>query len=147
MDRSPNSERHSRLGDGLIYFCVLGLAIGSIVKFLHPARVVAYMGFLGYQNSTLLLIAGLELMIATLFLLPSTRPAGLLLVSAYFGGAIASHLATHPLVSGGPFLEFNARHPYLGTLPATVFLASAWMGVWLREGRARTLSAKQRESL
>jgi hypothetical protein len=34
--------------------------------------------------------------------------AGLLLVSSYFGGAIAAHLANHPFIAGGPFLAFNA---------------------------------------
>jgi hypothetical protein len=93
---------------------------------------VAYLGFLGYEHDKYFVIATIELLTALLFLIRSTRPAGLLLVSSYMGGAISAHLASHPFVAGGPFLMFTAHHPYLSTLPADVFLASAWIGVWLQ---------------
>jgi len=126
-----------KLGNALIYICASALIISSGLKFLHPGKVVAYMGFLGYQNGTFFLVAALEILAAVLFLLPSTRAGGLLLVSAYFGGAISAHLAQHPFVAGGPFLQFNATHPILGTIPASVFLMAAWLGVWLRHPEAR----------
>ena len=137
MNNSPKGKRNGRLGNALIYFCVFGLAASSMLKFLHPAKVVGYMNFLGYEHGTFFLIAGLEFLTAILFLIPSTRSAGLLLVSSYFGGAISAHLANHPFVAGGPFLLFNANHHYLGTLPPTVFLASAWIGIWLRHPESR----------
>ena len=126
-----------KLGNSLTYICVSALIISSGLKFLHPTRVVAYMGFLGYQNGTFFLIAALEVLAALLFLFPSTRASGLLLVSAYFGGAISAHLAQHAFVGGGPFLRFNAAHPFLGTIPASIFLMAAWLGVWLRHPEAR----------
>jgi hypothetical protein len=127
-----NSKGHGGLGNALIYFCGIGLAVSSMVKFLHPVRAVAYMRYLGYEHETLFLIAGVELLTAVLLLLRSTRSAGLLLASSYLGGAISAHLANHPFFGGGPFLVFNANHQYLGTLPAMMLLASAWVGVWLR---------------
>jgi hypothetical protein len=117
-----------------------------MVKFLHPAGPVAYMGYLGYEGDRLFLIATLELLTAVAFLLPSTRSAGLLLVSAYFGGAIAAHLANHAFTGGGPFLTFNANHHFLGTLPATVLLASAWIGVWLRHPEALWSFGEKRDT-
>jgi hypothetical protein len=129
--------RHIRLGDVLIYWCVFGLAASSIVKFLHPAKVLDYMGYLGYANGTFFLIAGLELLTAVLLFFQPTRAAGLLLVSSYFGGAISAHLANHPFSAGGLFLAFNANHHFLGTPPATTFLVSAWIGVWLRHPESR----------
>ena len=132
MNHSTYVGKHGRLGGALIHFCVFGLAVSSTVKFLHPTRPVAYLSYLGYEHETLYLIATLELLTAVAFLFPFTRSAGLLLVSSYFGGAIAAHMANHPFAGGGPFLAFNANHHYLGTLPATLFLASAWIGVWLR---------------
>ena len=83
------------------------------------------------------LIAAIELLIGVLFLKRATRAPGLLLVSSYFGGAIAAHLASHPLNSGLPIVVFNFHHPYLGALPAVVVLASAWTGVYLRHPEAR----------
>ena len=146
MDHSPIGKKHRRLGNILIYFCAFGLAASSTIKFLHPAKPVAYMSYLGYEDGTLFLIAGLELFTAVLFLLPSTRSAGLLVVSAYFGGAIAAHLANHPFTGGGPFLTFNANHHYVGTLPATALLACAWIGVSLRHPEAFWSFGRPRET-
>lgn len=126
------SRRRAAFGNGLIDFCVFVMIAGGILKTLHPAKVVAYMGSMGYQGAALFLIAGLELFCAILFLLPATRVYGLLLVSAYFGGAISAHLAHHPPVVGGPFLTYMSMHPYAGSLVPSLVLACAWAGIWLR---------------
>jgi DoxX-like family len=138
--------RNRRLGNALIYICIMALTVSSGLKFLHPAKVVAYMGFLGYRNGTFFLIAAVEILVAVLFLVPSTRASGLLLVSAYFGGAISAHLAHHDFVQGGPFLQFNATHPFLGTIPAWTLLLAAWFGVWLRHPEARWGGTRQTAS-
>src|SRR5579871_4700491 len=122
------SQKKFHWGNGLIYFSGVGLAVSSVVKFLHPAKPVAYMAYLGFEHDKLYFIACLEMVAAITFLVPATRPAGLLLVSSYFGGAISAHLADHPFTGGGPFLAFNASHHYLGTLPAALLLISAWAG-------------------
>lgn len=126
-----------RVGNSLFYIFVSALILSSGLKFLHPTRVVAYMGFLGYQNGTFFLVGLREVPAAVLFLLPSMRAGGLLLVSAYFGGANSAHLAQHAFVGGGSFLRFNAAHPFLGTIPASIFLMAASLGVWLRHPEAR----------
>jgi hypothetical protein len=77
-------------------------------------------------------IAALEMLIAIVFLLPSTRSVGLLLLSGYLGGAISAHLAIHRFNSGGPFLVYMANHPYVGALMPGVPLVLAWMGIWMR---------------
>lgn len=122
-----------KLGRILIYFSGIGLILSSIAKFIRPAKLVAYLGFLGYEHDKLFFIATIELVIAILFLMRSTRRAGVLLVSSYLGGAIAAHLASHAPVGGGPFLMFTANHPYLSTVPPNVFIWAAWLGVWLSE--------------
>ena len=120
----------------LIRFCGYGLIFSSLVKFVHPAKAVAYMASMGFEGGTFFVVAVLELISALLFLVPGTRRAGLLLVSSYMGGAIAAHLAVHRFFTGGPFLVYMATHPYIGALvPATV-LASGWIGCWLSEGEA-----------
>jgi hypothetical protein len=126
------NQTNLRLGNRLIQFSGMVLIISSLVKFLHPARAVAYMAFLGYSDEKLFLIAAMEVVIALLFLRSSTRAAGLLLLSSYFGGAIAAHIAYHPITSNAPIIVFDALHPYTGSLPPVLVLVSAWMGVWLR---------------
>jgi len=132
-----SEKSQTRCGNALISFAGFGLVISSMVKFLHPAKPVAYMRYLGYEHETLYLVAIIELITAILFLRESTRSFGLLLVSSYFGGAIAAHLANHPFYGGGMFLEFNANHHYLGSLVPALFLVCAWAGVWLRHPESR----------
>ena len=126
---------HTRLGNALIRFSGSLLLISSLVKFAHSAKPVAYMNFLGYEDEKMFLIAGLEMLGALLFLRQATRSAGLLLVSSYLGGAIAAHLASHPLNGNTPIVIFMFHHSYLGTLPAIVVLACAWIGVKLAAPR------------
>jgi hypothetical protein len=126
------SSKRATWGNALIRFCGFGLLFSSAVKFLHPAKAVAYMASMGYEGGTYYFIAALEMLIAIVFLLPSTRSVGLLLLSGYLGGAISAHLAIHRFNSGGPFLVYMANHPYVGALMPGVPLVLAWMGIWMR---------------
>src|SRR5215469_16616511 len=136
MTDSHKLQRRIRIGNALIRFGGIVLLLSSLVKFAHPAKPVAYMSFLGYQDGRMFLIAAIEMVIGVLFLWRATRALGLLLVSSYLGGAIAAHLASHPLNSSAPIIVFNFHHPYLGALPAIVVLASAWIGVYFRHPEA-----------
>jgi hypothetical protein len=109
-------------------FCGFALIVSSAVKLWGPAAVVDYMGSMGYTGGTYLLIAGMEILIGALLLLPRTRPIGLLLGSAYFGSAVAAHVAIHRYLTGGPFLVYTATHPYVGALFPATFLALLWIG-------------------
>lgn len=131
LEKDRVSKRRRTLGNALIYFCIFGLLFSSTVKFLQPPNAVAYMASLGYEHGMYFLIAALELFCGIVFLRKSTRAVGLLLVSAYFGGAISAHWASHPPVAGGPFLTYMLNHPFLGSLEPGMFLAAAWMGTWL----------------
>ena len=126
-----------RIGNTLIRFVGIVLLFSSLIKFAYPAKPVAYMSFLGYQHGKMFLVAAIEMVSGALFLWRATRALGLLLVSSYFGGAIAAHLASHPLNSSAPIVVFNFHHPYLGALPAVVMLATAWIGVYFRHPEAR----------
>ena len=78
-------------------------------------KVVVPMAALGFDGGKLTLIAVLELTSAILFLIPRTRALGFLLVSAYLGGAIATHVG----------------HNQSPVNPA-ITLALIWVGAWLR---------------
>lgn len=133
--RNANSSVRSKRevwGNGLIKFCGIGLILSSLFKFSQLPGPVAYMASLGYQGGVYFFVAALELAVAIIFLRRSTRPLGLLLVSAYFGGAISAHLAAgNPSLARGPYMAFLLTHPLVGVIPACLLLASAWLGVWL----------------
>jgi hypothetical protein len=92
------------------------MLIGSAgAKFAHVPKVVTELGAMGFGGNKLTFIAALEVSSALLFLTPYTRPAGLLLVSSFLGGAIATHMQhSQPIIQ-----------------PSFV-LFLIWLGTWLR---------------
>jgi len=99
----------------------LGLALvaSAASKFAHVPKVVEQMGLAGIEGWRLTFVAFLEVSSAVLFLIPFTRSAGLLLVSAYMGGAIATHVEHGPFIQPAIFLT-------------AIFLTLLWLGTWLR---------------
>jgi hypothetical protein len=110
------SGRTRRIAGTCIVFLGGLLLLGSAgTKFARVPDVVAQMAANGFGGYKLPLVAALEAAVALLFLLPATRAAGVLLVSAYLGGAIATHLQ-------------HDQSP----LGAAVLLAVILTGAWLR---------------
>ena len=104
-----------RVGNGLTYFLSFLLVGSATAKLAHVPKVVTQMAGLGFDGGKLVFISVLEIMSAILFAYPRTRPFGLLIASAYLGGAIAAHIG----------------HDQSGLQPAIV-LALIWLGTWLR---------------
>lgn len=117
MDTANASIGKARRIAGLVLICLGSIVlIGSAgAKFAHVPKVVNELGAMGFENGRLTMIAVAEIISALLFLLPFTRSIGLLLASAYMGGAIATHVQ-----HGQPFIQ-----------PAMI-LALLWAGAWLR---------------
>jgi hypothetical protein len=110
-----NGKTRRAIGTTLI---VLGgaLLLGSAgAKLAHVPQVVAQMNSVGFLGEKVTFVAILELVSALLFLIPATRSAGLLLVSSFLGGAIATHLQ-----HGQPIL------------PPSIMLILLWVGAWMR---------------
>ena len=104
-----------RIGNILIYVLSMLLAGSAAAKFAHVPNVVSQMAAVGFDGEKLVLIAVLEIASAILFAIPQTRSFGILMVSAYFGGAIATHVGhSQPMFA-----------------PAAV-LALFWIAAWLR---------------
>ncbi|MBV9340289.1 MAG: DoxX family protein [Acidobacteria bacterium] len=116
---SLNVERinrsRSRLGNTLVYFSGILLIGSSIAKFAHLPKVASQLAAIGFSGNRLTIIAALEIVSAVLFLVRPLRAAGLLMASAYMGGAIAAHMG----------------HGEAVVQPAFV-LALLWVGTWLR---------------
>ena len=138
---SPNNQLSSRTrhnqcsvwGNRLFHFSAIAILVSSVVKFLRPPKPMAYLASMGYEGGTVFVIAAAEMAIAILYLVPATRRAGLLLISAFLGGAVASHIAIHRTFSGGPFITFMAYHPYTGALIPGALLVIAWAGDYLNQ--------------
>lgn len=116
-DNSRNSRTRSIAGTILIFLPGLALGMSSILKFAGIPGVVHKMALAGFTDGKLILVAALELASALLFLYGRTRSFGLLLLSAFLGGAICTH------VQMGEYAQ--------GVGPA-VLLTLAWIGTWLR---------------
>jgi DoxX-like family len=113
----PGEGRRRIVGLILIYFGGLVLLAAGVTKFAHLPPVVAQLTAAGFGGQKILLVAGLELLSAALFLLPKTRSIGLLLTSAFLGAAVAAHVQTSE---------------YAGVLAPAILLCICWFGAWLR---------------
>jgi hypothetical protein len=112
---STTTPLRFRIGIILIYVLSLLLAGSALAKFAQVPKVASQMAAVGFEGNKLVLIAGLEIASAILFAIPRTRSFGLLMVSAYLGGAIATHVG-------------HNQPPFQ---PAVV-LALFWIAAWLR---------------
>ena len=113
----------SRIMSGLV---ILFMLADSIFKFIQPAEVVQGTIDLGYATHHIAIIGTLGLISILLYAIPRTAILGAILLTGYFGGAIATHLRLD-----NPLFSHTLFPVYLGIL--------AWGGLWLRDERLRRL--------
>jgi hypothetical protein len=101
---------------------ILALLASATLKLTHQPMMVARLSGLGYPESTVTVIGLLALGCAVVYAIPATSVLGAALMTAYFGGAVATHLRVSEPV-GIPIV--------LGVL--------AWLGLYLRNGNLRPL--------
>ncbi len=114
-DDVSSSRKRRITGNVLMVLGGVMLIGSSSAKFAHVPAVVNQLGAMGFTGNRLMFIAVLEIASAVLFLIPLTRSGGLLLVSSFMGGAIATHL----------------QHGESIVQPSFVLLL-IWLGTWLR---------------
>lgn len=118
MPSNVSSSKGQRVtGNAFIFLTGLILLASASAKLAVP-KVAEQMGALGFNGWRLTFVVMLEIASALLFLVPLTRSLGLLMASAYMGGAIATHVQ-----HGQPLYS-----------PA-IFLSLLWLGAWLRHPR------------
>ena len=110
------SRRRRIAGNVLVSLCSVILTLSAAAKLARIPKVVSELGGMGFSDGRLIFIAVLELVCAVLFFTPYLRSLGLLLVSAYMGGAIATHL----------------QHGQSMAQPG-IILALIWIGTWVRD--------------
>jgi DoxX-like family len=106
---------------------LLFLAWDGAMKLVAIDQVVAATAELGFARNTLPWLAAIELLGVLLTCLSRTRVVGAVLLSAYLGGAVATHVRLeNPLFSHTLFPIYVA--------------ALLWGGLYLRDARVRALS-------
>jgi hypothetical protein len=124
----PKRDRMTRIGWGLSILVLLFLALDGGIKLVPIQPVTVTLDALGWPSDAatarglgiLLLACGL------LYALPRTAVLGAILLTAYLGGAVATHLRI-----ASPVFSHVLFGSYIGIF--------AWLGLWLREPRLRAL--------
>ena len=105
---------------------ILFMLMDSIMKFVKPQQVIDGTIALGFGEEHLFIIGALGLISTLLYAFPRTSVLGAILLTGYFGGAVATHLRlSNPLFSHTLFTV------YFGIL--------IWGGLWLRNTKLQEL--------
>ena len=108
-----------RIVSGLV---VVMMVFSAVMKILKPDEVVTEFTRLGYPETVVIGIGILELLCAVVYSIPRTSYLGAILLTAYFGGATATHVRI-----GDVFIW-----PVIGGV-------LTWAGLYLRDARIRDL--------
>jgi hypothetical protein len=105
---------------------ILALLGAGGVDLFAPALVRGMMAETGFPPDRASALGGFILICALLYAIPATAMLGAILITAFLGGAIATHV----------------RLEEIGSLPQWISLAlgmMTWGGLYLRDARMRTL--------
>jgi len=111
-----------RIITGLI---VLFFLLDSIMKLVKPAFIVEANRQLGYPEHLIIPIALTLLVSVILYVIPATAVLGAILLTAYMGGAVATHV--------------RVDAPVFNVVFAVVFGILVWAGLFFREPRLQSL--------
>lgn len=112
-----------RVMSGLL---VVFMLMDSLIKLVLIQPVIDTMTQMGLPVAMARPIGAIELVVTLLYAIPRTSVLGAVLLTAVFGGAIASHWRL-----GDPLFSHTLFGVYLGLL--------AWGGIWLRDPRVRAV--------
>jgi DoxX-like family len=102
-----------------VIFMTLG---GLFFLFFAPEKVSEGMIKYGYPASAARPILIAEILCGLIYAIPQTATLGAVLLTAYLGGAVATHV--------------HAGEPFFFPI---IFAAFVWLGLWLRDARLRSL--------
>ncbi len=112
-----------RILSGLIVALLLLDAGGKLAE---VPEVVAVTQQLGWSAGSVRPVGAVLALCTLLYAVPRTSVLGALLLTAYLGGAVATHARI-----GSPMLTHTLFGVYLGIV--------LWLGLWLRDARLRAL--------
>lgn len=114
------------VGRGMSGLLVAFMLMDSIIKLILIQPVIDTMTQMGLPVAMARPIGAIELAVTVLYAVPRTSLLGAVLLTAVFGGAIASHWRLD-----SPLFSHTLFGVYLGLL--------AWGGLWLRDPRVRAV--------
>jgi hypothetical protein len=100
----------------------LMLLFSAAMKFAKPPPVVEGFGKLGWSENLAFGLGVVELACTIIYIIPQTAVLGAILLTAYLGGAIATHV--------------RVGDPFIGPIIFGVFI---WGGLFLRDARVGAL--------
>ena len=113
----------ARIMGGLV---IVFMLMDSLFKFIPNEAVITGTVELGYQVHHIPVIGALGFVSILLFALPRTQILGAILLTGYFGGAVATHI--------------RLDNPLFSHILFSVYLAVlAWGSLWLKNERLRNL--------
>ncbi len=115
-----------KIGYVISTLAVLFFIFDGVTKVLKIPAVVQSNLDLGYQESQVAGIGILLLVCTLIYVIPQTSILGAILLTAYLGGGVATHVR-----AGSPLF------PILFTI---IFGVLVWLGLYLREPRLRELA-------
>lgn len=125
-NKAPASKTLFWVGWVLSILTALMLIMSGAMKLIQPASMAEEtakeLEHIGWRVEQLTSLGILELACTIIYLIPKTAVLGAILVAAYLGGAVATHVRV-----GDPF--------FVQVLIGVV----AWLGLWLRDPRLREL--------
>ena len=115
-------------GRAMSGLAILFFAMDAGGKLIAPALMIANSPPLGLPESIafMQLLGGILAICTLLYAWPRTGVLGAVLLTAYLGGAVATHLRV-----GSPLLSHTMFGVYLDLL--------VWGGLWFRDARVRAL--------
>lgn len=117
-----------KVGVGLTVLAALFWAMDAGMKLANLPQVAETMELLGWpaDPAMVLTLGVIQALCLVLYLVPRTAVLGAVLLTAYLGGAIATHMRV-----GSPLFSHTLFGVYVGLV--------TWGGLWLRDARLRGL--------
>ena len=112
---------------------VLFMVFDAVIKVLRLTPAVEGTLSLGYPVSVVFPLGIVVLVCVLLYVIPQSSVLGAILLTAYLGGAVATHLRV-----GNPLFSHVLFPTYVGVL--------AWLGLFLRDERLRDLIPLRRSA-
>lgn len=122
---APVSKGAVLTGRTLSALAALFMVMDAVMHMVKPVQVVDAFNHLGYGLNTAIPLGATALACVALYLLPRTSFFGALLLTAYLGGAVASHV--------------RVGDPGFDTCFPAIIATLLWAGLFLRDVRYRTL--------
>lgn len=109
---------------GLSALVVLFLLADASVSIFAPHLLADAQAQVGFPSDLSPILGGIMLLCALLFAMPRTATIGAILITAFAGGAICTHLRVGEIGSLPQFISF-------------ALAAVAWLSLWLRDANVR----------